>query len=164
MDVSGWTIDQRMRFPDWCFGNREVISCYQYNSAGGTRKWEISEIALPDPACVWQVGIVSEPSTTGTGTLRIGLADTLPTSEAEMNAALEILPAHGRPRAGPNDMIFNSRDYVFYSLDCRRGMETGGKFLVIECFAAAATMRLWCILVVSGLPTQMAGWLAHHKT
>lgn len=163
MDVSGWTIDQRMRLPDWCFGNRRIVSAYVYETVQGQREWEISEHALPDPACIWRVEIISEPNAGKKGAMRIALSHVVPTSEAGMTNCQELLEGLGRPREGPNDILLNSGSYLYHFLDVRKGMVTGGKHLVVEIYAVGATMRVTCNLIVSGLPTSMAGWLAHNK-
>lgn len=161
MDISGWTLAQRMKLPDWCFGNRQVISAYEYSSAAGTYVWQISEHALPDPCCIWEADFADLPSGGGTGSLRVALSDVVPASTAEMDACQEIFPGLGIPWAGPNRIQFFStlsdrRHYM-----TRQGMVTGGKKLVIEVRCVLATVSMECILVVSELPTRIPGWLVH---
>ncbi len=163
MDVSGWTVDQRMRLPDWCFGNRRIVSVYRSNGAVGTYTYGISETVMPDPACIWQAVFISQPTENGKSRLRIGLSNTLPTSEEEMNAVQEIFPDFGSQMTGPNSIMFYGITYAFYSINLRKGMATEGKKLVISVNCQAGVVRLICALVVSGLPTSMAGWLAHNK-
>lgn len=163
MDVSGWTIDQRMRLPDWCFGQRQITSAYQWNNAPGTRKWEIGTLALPDPCCIWSLEINTSVSTNGTGNLRVGLAAAVPISQAQMDAVLEIFPHYGIPMPGPNQIALNSGEPVSYSIPVRMGIWTDRCYLVIECGCTIAKFRVEAALVVSGLPTSMAGWLAHNK-
>jgi len=158
MNVTGWDIASKMKLPDYCFGNQDVCSAYTFNNGPFTFVWAISEAALPDPCCIWQVGFTSMPTTDGTGHLRIGLADAVPTTEAEMNAAVEIFPGLGDPHVGPNRIQFYAAKYVFFTIDCRKGLVTGGKKLVIENYCVKDTMRLVCNLVVSGLPTKVPGW------
>ena len=159
MDVSGWTLDQRMCCPDWCFGNQQVICAYGYNATPASFTWYISEDALPDPVCIWQAAFISMPSTGGTGHMRVGLANEVPTSEAEMDAAVEVFPGMGDPRAGPNRIQLYATTFVFWTQDMKKGIVTGGKKLVIENFCNIASMRVGCNLVVSGLPTQIPAHL-----
>lgn len=163
MDVSGWTIAQRMRFPDWCFGNRELVSVFTLNEAVGTYVYNISTLALPDPVCIWQVCFQSVPDATGGGRIRVGFAAAVPTNEAEMDAAVDFLPHFGHVVTGPNKILFQEPNYVFFSFDVRKGLVTGGKKLVSSTYCTVAKVRINCFLLVSGLPTDMAGWLAHSK-
>lgn len=161
MDITGWSIEQRMRLPDWCFGNRELTGAYVSRNPTGL-VWAIGTLVLPDPACIWTVYITSMPNAGMMSYVRVGLADTVPTSEAEMNAAVEILPHGWQARAGPNRISLLSGAYALLVYDVRRGMATGGKKLVIEMDNIFyGWNRVEADLIVSGLPTDMAGWLAH---
>ena len=163
MDVSGWTVAQRMRLPDWCFPTRELIGCYGYNNAVGTYNWGISTGALPDPACIWVFGYVSLMDPTSEGEFRVGLNNVVPTSRAEMDAVQDFLPYYGYELAGPNSvrLVVGSKQAVNFPL--RLGLVTGGKKLVIENYNIAGTSRFQIYVLVSGLPTSMAGWMAHNK-
>jgi hypothetical protein len=163
MDVSGWTVDQRMRLPDWCFGNRQLIGLYDKNVGVGTNEWAISEIGLPDPACVWEFGFIGMMVAGSSGQFKVGLLDALPGSEAEFALATEIIPYFGIPMAGHNVVGLYSEQYQYAVFRMRKGMVTGGKKLVIEHRCIAGTSRVLVWVLVSGLPTNMAGWLAHEK-
>lgn len=163
MDVSGWTVDQKMRLPDWCFGNREVQSVYLGNGVVGTFKWAICETVMPDPACIWQAVLVSSLTAGASGYFRVGLADNVPVNEAQMDAAVEIFPYFGVAHAGPNVISDWGQPFVYWGFDVRKGMATGGKKIVLEVKCIAATIRCLIELTVSTLPTNMAGWLAHNK-
>lgn len=161
MDITGWTIDQKMRLPDWCFGNREVYGLFQRRNAVGFM-WGICPCALPDPACIWQLVITSIPDANGKGYVRIGLADAVPTNEAEMNAAVELFPCVWDQRPGPNRIWLYAMQYVMLSFNPRKGMVTNGKKIVVELYVAVNIyMRIDVAMVVSGMPTDMAGWLEH---
>lgn len=95
--------------------------------------------------------------------MRVGLADKVPTSQAEMNAAVELFPGYGIPYGGPNTISLWAAVFVYWNFDVRKGIETGGKKLVLECDCQVATMRVSLAIIVSGLPTSMAGWMAHNK-
>lgn len=159
MDVIGWGLERKMELPDWCFGNRDIISAYKHNGAPGTRVWDISSHSLPDPCCIWSVVFVSLPSTGGTGVFRIGLANAVPTSEAEMNAAVEIFPGYGKPCAGPNEIILFSGAFCQWTISTRKGLVTGGKKLVLEVRCVVADMRVSCSLVYSELPEEIPAHL-----
>lgn len=156
-----WTIDERMRLPDWCFGNRHMIGVYRSNFVPGTFNWGISELPFPDPACIWAANIISTPTNTGQGSVRIGLGNILPTSTVEMDAAVEIFPNFGIPRAGPNQIPFYGVSTIQYQIFVRKGMVTAAKKLIIESYCHAGDVRFEVVLIVSGLPTNISGWLAH---
>ena len=163
MDVSGWTVQQRMRFPDWCFPNRQLISAYAYNNVADTYVLSISTIALPDPAVIWEFDYWGQPSGDGYGNLRVGLAAAVPTNVAEMDAAQELFPDYGIANAGPNIIPLSAKVGWHIMHGVRKGLTTGGKYLVTETYCAAPIIRSNATLLVSGLPTDMAGWLAHSK-
>ncbi len=161
MNLKRWTIDERMRLPDYCFGNRQIISVYLGNANVGTFKWTISEIGLPDPCCIWNAQFGSYPSTSGTGYLRVGLADAVPTSEAEMNEAVELFPNYGDAWKTPNAITLRSGNFAFWTFDIRKGLATASKKIVMEVQCTDRIMRCFFAIVVSGLPTNISGFLAH---
>lgn len=163
MDVSSWTIDQRMRLPDWCFGNRKLIGVYNFENVVGVKNWEISSIALPDPACIWEFGFMGMYYIGSRGTWRVGLAHAKPVNVGQMDAAVELLPYFGIEVAGPNRIGMHSQTHQFGQMTLRKGMATGGMKLVTENDCAEGTSRIMLWVVVSGLPTNMAGWMAHNK-
>lgn len=163
MLITDWTIDQRMRFPDWCFGNRQLIGVYSMNNTPGTITWEISEIALPEPACIWVFGYQWLWTTGAGASMRVGLADVVPTNVGEMDAAMEILPYFGQAATGPNYIGCKIDGYAFLQLEVRKGMSTGGRKLVMQNNCTAGISRIFTWVTISMLPTDMAGWLAHNK-
>lgn len=163
MDVSGWTIDQKMRLPDWCFGNRQVIAAYANTPEIATCYWGISEIALPDPVCIWSLGWWLGKAASAYYDFRFGLRDTVPTSIAEMDTAVEILPYLGSPHAGPNTLRVEYIETAVSQIDLKKGMVTGGKKLVVEIKSSVQWVACNVFLVCSELPTDMASWLAHNK-
>lgn len=163
MDVSDRTVAQRMSLPDWCFGDREIISVYLTNNDIGTRKWGISEIALPDPACIWEFAYTWMPNATGSGWVRAGLADTVPTTQAQMDATDPILPYFGSASEVPPVICPPSFQTQYVSFNCRKGMVTGGKKLVIEIRCGAADTKIVLWVMVSTLPIIIPAWLVHDK-
>lgn len=163
MDVSGWTVEQRMRLPDWCFGNRDLMSLYIENVVAGTYTYAISAFVLPDPACIWGIMFMSTNSVAGLGYVRLGLNDHLPVDAADMNTSIEILPNFGRPAAGPNIFWISGSYFYVWDMPAKRGLVTNGWNFVIENRCVVADFRVDVTLIVSGLPTDMAGWLAHNK-
>lgn len=161
MNVSRWTIEERMRLPDFTFGQRQIIGCYGYNPNPATTNWGISTVGLPDPACIWSFGYVALMGPTGDCEMRTALRATIPTSQAEMNDSLDFIPYYGYEEAGPNAIRITTGSKQFVNIPMRRGLSTGGRKLVIENRCAAGVSRFQVYVLVSGLPTNISGWLAH---
>lgn len=163
MNITGWTLAQRMRFPEWCFPNRQLVSAYGYNDVVASHTWAISTIALPDPAVIWEFDYWCQPNVASRGDLRLALADVVPANTADMDAALEIFPDYGIIQAGPNKIPLNAELPWYIMHRVKKGMVTGGKYLVTETRCGAGVMRTNVALLVSGLPTDMAGWMEHSR-
>ena len=163
MDVSGWTIDQLLRMPDWCFGDRQLYRLYLANASADTYKWFRQELALPAKACIWGMFIATFPTTGGTGHARFGLHNILPTSTEEMDGATPIFEDY-RSAAGDQNLVnLYAGIPVTFGYSLKTGIVPAGKKLVMELYCAVATMRAEITFVISGVPTSMAGWLAHSK-
>lgn len=158
MDVTGWNLASRMKLPDYLFGNRKLISVYGWTTGPLTTTWAISPIVLPDPVCIWELNLFSDPYLNGYGYVRIGLADVVPTSVVEMDGAVELFPYFARPNVGPNRFFFYSGDPTQLAYQARKGMVTGGKFVVTELTAEFERMRMMVTLNTSELPTKVPGW------
>lgn len=163
MDVSGWTIEQRMRFPDWCFGNRRILSVSVGNNTAGTFRWKISGTTLPDQICIWSVGIYPRYIDSYSSYIRLAFAATVPTTEAEMNAATPALPDFGELIYTPPRIYLADGGYEVWQIPLRKGMDVTGKKLVVELYCATVKVHLLPYLTFSELPTNMEGWLAHKK-
>lgn len=165
MDVTGWTVDQRMRLPDWCFGNRSLIGLRLTTTTPGGYDWDIAALALPDPCCIWGLGLNITQSDQRSSFVRMGLATAVPTSSAEMDATTPLFPYFGNAVYTPPRVHFPTIGGPAYFIPVRKGMVTGGKKFVGEIYlhGAGTALLLDVYLIVSGLPTHMAGWLAHHK-
>lgn len=161
MDITGWTIAQRLRLPDYMFGQRYMTGVHLSSNVVGY-KWSIGILPFPDPACVWTIVIVSMPDAGAKGYIRLGLRSTVPTSQAEMNTASEICPYAWWISGGPNIFELQSGQYALIQYKIRKGLATGGKKLVAEmCNSNAIRMRVHLDLIVSGLPSAIDGFLAH---
>lgn len=165
MDVSGWTVDQRMRMPDYCFGNRKLYICNLSMYGADTWTWKISSEALPDPACIWAIGLVVTVSDYKANHVRIGLRDTLPESKEQMDTCQNILPCLGDNTWTPPKYNPPTVPQQAYHIELRMGLLTSRRYFVAEGYVHenGLNMRALLYMVVSGLPTSMAGWLAHNK-
>jgi len=155
MDVSGWTIAQRMELPDWCFPTRYLIGCYGWNNVAASINWEISNVTLPDPACIWDFGYVALVDDVSSCDFRVGLNDVVPTTVPEMNDVQDFVPNYGYNQAGPNAVRIMPGSKQAVNFHLRLGLVTGGKYLVIENHNLAGTSRFQVYVLVSGLPTQL---------
>lgn len=163
MDVSGWTVDQRMRFPDWCFGNKKVISLYGFSTGVTTLTWDIHTLSLPDPVCIWEIMIMPLVNSHVYNYIRVGLTAKKPVNEAEMDASIPVLPDFGVVTYTPPRIYFSDDSKEILKFTLRKGMVTDGLYLTTEAFSNDVKISILIALVISELPTQMAGWLAHHK-
>lgn len=159
MDVSGWTLAQRMALPDAYFGNRVLIGQFHGNPNVGTFEWAMRNYALPDPVCIWEFWYLIIETAGNFGTYRAGLANALPVNQAQMDAALEIYPYFGIDAPGPNYIIRATNECTHVVIAFRKGMVTGGRNLVIEVGCNAGTARGFFGLLVSALPTEIPAHL-----
>lgn len=163
MDVTGWTIEQRIRLPDWCFPNRQLIGCYGSNNVGGSDMFFISEIALPDQCILWEFHYFTLVTGNESGYGRAGLRANVPANVAQMNTAQEFYPYFGMSMAGPNMLPNKTGTTVTGIVSFRKGIITGGKKLVLQIHNNVDKCIVQVALLVSGLPTDMAGWLEHSR-
>lgn len=165
MDVSGWTTDQLMRLPDYVTGSRILLSNTVWIPAADSINWWITSRALPDPACIWQVGIVVLESDYRGNWVRMGLLDTLPASAAQMDNAVDIFPDLGYKLYAPPVIYCPVFVGQLFNINCRKGLVTGGKKFVVEgkVYGPGTYLLALVYIVVSGLATNMAGWQAHKK-
>lgn len=158
MDVSGWTLAKRMKIPDQYFPNRQIVSAYKVGGVAGVFGWAISGVALPDPACIWEVGFVLPQSDSANNYFRVALRGTVPTTEAEMNGAINVFPDLGDIAATPPKIYANSTGSPRWSIKLRKGFVTGGNKLVLEIYPVGNIIRVLAYMVVSGLPTNVPAW------
>ena len=158
MDVSFWTIDQRMRLPDHFFGNRQLIGCQVYCLNALAYYYSISEVALPNPACIWAFHFWVRTPASVDATFRIGLRATVPTNEGEMDTAMEIFPYIGEPSVGPNKLRLSFRYSTPVVLTDRQGMVTGGLKFVGRFYSSIADVYAFFVLEVSELPKKIPAW------
>lgn len=158
MDVTLWNLASRMKLPDHCFGNRQAISV-QIKAVGvGAMDWRISTVVLPDPICIWEVGILPLTLDTSKAYIRVGLLDNLPGNEAAMNLAVPILPNFGNIGFTPPRIAMADAGYNTFQFVLRKGIVTGGKKVAVECYSDAVELKVQFYLVFSELPNLIPGW------
>lgn len=160
MDVSGWTPAQRLKFPDWCFPERQVIGVYTSNPNVGTWVFEISEIVLPTDCVLWEVGWLLMMEDPGSNIFRMGLRATVPVNDGEMDSCLEVLPYFGQLTTGPNRITCGPATNVAVIVPVRKILVTSGYKLVCANYCGVGKGRLLGWVLVSGLPTNVPRWLS----
>lgn len=159
VDVSGWTLAQRMELPDWCFGNRRIFSLTETVAVAAGLVWKKSPITLPANICLWSVGVLPRLLDSWNSYIRVGFAAAVPTSEAEMNAAIPLMPDFGNYLYTPPRIYMASSGTAVWQFNLRKGMATGGGSLVMETKAAAVILSVMFFVVYSELPTQVPAHL-----
>ncbi len=163
MDVSGWTVDQKMRLPDWCFGQRRTMRISHTAVGAGVDAWAIKEKTLPENICIWTAGYWYTETNSTSDYLRMGFRATVPTSIGEMDEAVPAEPENIGIPPGPEKMYMPMTENSVILIPTRKGVVATGLFLVMQVHSGAAKCSGACILTYSEMPTSMAGWLAHHK-
>lgn len=158
MNVTGWDLASRMKLPDHCFGNRQAIGTLVWAALADTWYYSISLIALPDPVCLWKFYFWFQVPSALRLAFRVGLAAAVPTNEAEMDAAAELLPYIGEEKPGPNWHWLGVVDSLPFEFELRKGMVTGGLKLVAALNGGVNNFRGNFVFVVSELPTKVPGW------
>lgn len=161
MDISKWSIDERMRLPDWCFGNRNLVMAANTANGAGTIRWDISETTLPEKICIWQVGILPRNLDSVNSYIRFGFLSTKPTSEAEMDLAKPVLPNFGYTAYTPPRVIMPASGTEIWQFFLRMGVSTGKKKLAIELKCGLTQFSAIVFMLYSELPTNISGWLAN---
>lgn len=161
MDISRWTIDERMMLPDFCFGSRKVVSAYSDNLVPGSNTFAASVIKIPDPVCIWSIMFEAIPTDGGYGYLRFGLNNHLPVDDADMSTSAEILPAYGINVPGPNLILCLAQVFASWNFNVRKGMVTHDNYLVIQNSCLLVNLKVQVSLVISELPKNISGYLAN---
>lgn len=159
IDVSGWTLAERMMLPDWCFPNRMFLDIRLYEQEAGEHEYGIAQVVMPDPMCIWELAIRFVSTSWSNHYIRLGLDIDVPTNAVEMDAADEIFPYIGSTLATPHRMYYNEVEYWYTRHKLRKGMVTGGKYLVLDLYNQAGRSEVVVSMVVSGLPTKVPAFL-----
>ena len=162
MRIDNWGMGAKMMLPDELFGRRFLVSC---TVEGGSEAaaWDMSEIAFPEHAVIWEFRVFSELTAADLISVRVALGDQLPTSQAMMTA-LEPLVA-GLGAQGPDPRIMGlSLDGRLEFTQLRFGMASAGRKLVLEVMGAQGkTPRVTVGVVVSSVPREVPEWLYSEK-
>lgn len=162
MDIRNWGLAKIMRLPDWCFGRRSIVSCHIRDDAAA-QVWDISELELPTRGVIWSVGYIVETNYSTGHTIRIGLGDQLPATNAEMMTLDPLIPGLGIDGPEPR-LIYVTQVPNFVRFTMRQGCNFMGRRLVIE-FNKDAQLDEHVIVAVevSGIPAEIPDWLCAHS-
>jgi len=159
MDVSGWTLDEKMRLPDWCFGNRELVMLSMGVWLGGGFFWVALATDLPAQICIWQMGVVVRRNDSADNYFRIGMRATVPLNEAQMNASTPVFPEWGNLAFTPPRITLPEATDQVWFFNTRCGIETGGLRFVGEVWGNACPAMVQINIVYSELPAEIPAHL-----
>lgn len=159
VDVSGWTLAQKMSLPDWCFGNREVIGIDKSATGSGDIQWEISSLALPANICIWHIGIFLNLAEKSPSYARIGLTAAKPTNVGEMDAAVEVLQYFGDVDYAPRRIYFSNDITEPWQFPLKKSLATEGKKLTLEVYCGTTKIAVTVYMVFSELPISVPAFL-----
>lgn len=164
MDITGWTLEQRIRLPEWCFGSHQIMSVYLSNVAPGTSIWGQSLEILPADICIWAAGLLIVVNDAVWSFVRMGFRDTAPVNVGQMDASHNFLPGFGNTAFAPPRINTSLVTGLQYHVPLKMGVTPAGERLVAECYCSAGGTQTIVMLYIiySTLPVDMAGWLSHN--
>lgn len=156
MDIRNWPIDRIMQLPDFCFGRRYMIVC-SINQESGVQSWDISEIAFPEKAVIWEMTIEILGAFAFDDSFRIAIGHQLPTTTAQMSALDPLIPGMGIQGVEPRYQILQL--YAGTSMrKLRMPIETGGRRMILE-ITPIGQKAMTVKIIVSSIPTEVPDWL-----
>lgn len=159
MDVSGWTLAQKMELPDWCFGSRKLMGVSQTRAVPGATDWVIHTTNLPLEICIWQVRIFWRHQDDWASFIRMGFRATVPVNTGQMDTAIPILPDFGNVVYTPPRIHCASGGHEVWAIDLRKGMNTGAHKMVMEMYVNTDKVSVIFTIVFSELPTEIPAHL-----
>lgn len=158
MNTRNWPIDKIMQLPDWCFGRRYMISC-TINTGAGEQTWDISELAFPEKAVIWEMTNEAYALTHLDDYYRLALGDQLPTTAAQMDALEPLFPGMGLQGPEPrHNRLLLYTDATMVKL--RMPIQPGGRRMILELTPESESIKLMGVrIIVSSMPTEVPDWL-----
>jgi hypothetical protein len=158
MRIDHWPFDRIMQLPDWCFGQRYVVSCSP-RAYDGALAWDISEIALPEKFVLWELLWDSYNCSWPIDYIRIALGDQLPTAHAQFMELTPLIMGLGAQGPEPRE-IAGCIYQPLHLVNIRKPYQSCGRRLVCEAYATAGkTNYTHVIIVVSAMPKEVPDWL-----
>ncbi len=158
MDIRNWPMDRIMQLPDCCFGRRFIISCTSLALAG-TARWDISEVAFPESAVIWEVLAWGNGGYPDIHSIRLAIGDQLPTAVAMMDGLEPLFQGLGRQGISPR-VIIGSIEGFLALRRLKMPLSAAGRRLVLEVQAAVEKDAEYTVcLTVSSMPKEVPDWL-----
>lgn len=154
MDIRNWGLHQIMQLPDSVFGRRYCVSCAKLAEQGAT-VWDISEIALPERAVLWEVTVFASTDAYSVASMRIALGDQQPTTAAMMSRLEPLIPGLGYQGPDPR-YIHPYAALGMHLVRLKMPIATMGRRLVLETTAVdGANGSLTLATVWSAVPNEV---------
>lgn len=158
MRIDDWGIGRIMELPDCLFGRRFLVSCSVEGGADAAA-WDISELAFPEVAVIWEVRMFSELAGNLVDSFRLALGDELPTLTGQMDRLEPFIQGLGAQGPGPR-AINPSLDGRMEWARLRFAIATAGRRLVLEATGAGTSTPVVTVgVVVSSVPKEIPEWL-----
>jgi len=135
-----------------------MISC-TVTAGDNAPAWDISELAFPEKAVIWEWGIWCQDQGVYMASVRLALGDQLPASAAMMNGLEPMIPGLGATGAEPRYITAMGFSGIRFN-NVRIPLAAGGRRLVLEATGVPAkTPVCGAGVVVSGVPQEVPWWL-----
>lgn len=158
MNIRDWPMDKIMQLPDCCFGRRWPILVALHNIASET-SWDISELALPEVAIIYELAILATGEAGKFSTIRFALGDQLPTTTAMMDVLEPLFSGFGLQGAEPRFLQVQTQ-LAFVISRLRMPIYARGRRLILEHRTGiGAIVNCNVGVVVSSMPTEVPDWL-----
>jgi len=158
MNISNWPLNRIMQLPDNCFGQRYLMSCY-IETDGTTKKWDISEMALPEVFVLWELNVLTTYMGSDLSFVRLALGDQLPTAVAQMDALEPLFPGFGVQGADPRVFRVSWASNLRF-MKLRKAFRPSGRRLIMEAYSTADKLPVvQAGIVISSIPTEVPDWL-----
>lgn len=154
MNIRDWPMGAIMQLPDCCFGRRFLVTC-SIHTALPVAAYDISELALPEKAVVWEFFLRGVGVAEAFAAVRLALGDQLPPSVAAMDALEPLFRGWGLQGPDPRIINIDARDQI----DLRRlrmPLSTAGRRLILELVPGITGIKnAETGIVVSSIPTEV---------
>lgn len=158
MRIDQWGIGRILELPDHLFGRRFLVSC-SVEGGDAAAAWDISELAFPEVAVIWEVRIFSVLAGSNVDSIRLAIGDQLPTATAQMDGLEPFIQGLGAQGPGPR-AINPSLDGRMEWDRLRFAIATAGRRLVLEATGIAGQTPVVTVgVVVSSVPKEVPEWL-----
>lgn len=158
MDISSWGLGEIMQLPDHVFGERFVIST-TVNMVQLASAWDISEVAFPENAVIWEFGLIVSQVAGQRTWCRVALGDQLPTTPFIMTALDPLIMGLGEQGADPRAIFFTNNS-GYHVVNIRKALRSAGRRLVLEVRGVHEKIyEVTCFVVVSAIPRSVPDWL-----